>query len=52
MIKDPARDYVWVDIAGLNDAAGQFMCLINGLLTKRLFHLVRHVKFLMPITLE
>lgn len=52
VIKDPAHDYVWVDIAGLNDSGGLLMCLVNGFLAKRLFDLVGQVKFLMPITLE
>ena len=50
MIKDPARNYVWIDIAGLNDAGGKFICLVNGFMVKRLFHLIKCVKFLMPIT--
>lgn len=52
MIKDPARNYVWVDIAGLNDAGGKFMCLTNGFITKHLFQIVRCVKFIMPITVQ
>jgi len=50
--KDPKNKLVFADIAGLNDAGGVLMNLVNCFVSKKIFQISKSVRFLIPITRE
>lgn len=45
-------DCIWTDIAGLLDSGGDLIQFINSFLNKKIFSLVKEVKFLVPFTVN
>ena len=47
---DKERDVMFTDIAGLNDADGELIDLINCFVNKKIFNIASKVKFLIPFS--
>ena len=47
---DKERDVMFTDIAGLNDADGELIDLINCFVNKKIFNIASKVKFVIPFS--